>query len=267
MEGAMTSSTVSGDNRPTLIAISALACILQDVLHEGLGHGVTAWLSGAQKITMSTVALQSDIDTRWISANGTLVNIAFGAIFWLLLRRPQRYRSATRYFLVLAMAGNLFTGTGYFFFSGVANFGDWAAVIRGLQPHWMWQLGLVVLGMASYYVSMLLVAAQLKPFQNKDEGPGRLRGLCWTPYFTDGILAGLGGLLNPAGLFYVIASALPSTLGANAGLLSLPSMMRRGNRGHEVQVDIGHSAAWIVAAAIASLAFIFVLGRGLTWSR
>lgn len=214
------------DDLPTIIAISALGCILQDVLHEGLGHGVTAWLSGARSVTMSTVALQCDIDTRWISANGTLVNLLFAAIFWLLLLKPQRYRPATRYFLVLAMTGNLFTGTGYFFFSGVTNFGDWAAVIHGLQPHWMWQLGLVVLGVASYYASMLVVGAKLKPFQAKDEKSRRIRGLCWTPYFTDGILAGLGGLLNPAGLFYVIASALPSTLGANAGLLSLPSMMR-----------------------------------------
>jgi hypothetical protein len=256
------------DDRPTLIAISALACILQDVLHEGLGHGVTAWLSGARTITISTVALQCDIDTRWISANGTLVNLVFAAIFWLILRRPGGYRPATRYFLVLAMMGNLFTGTGYFLFSGVANFGDWAAVIRGLQPHWMWQLGLVVLGAASYYASMLLVGAQLKPFHAKGEGTRRLRGLCWTPYFTDGILAGLGGLLNPAGLFYVIASALPSTLGANAGLLSLPSMMRRWSGSEPEPVGpVERSTAWIAVAAIASLLFIFVLGRGLTWSR
>ena len=150
-----------------MIAVSVLACVLQDVLHEGLGHGVTAWLSGARQVTMSTVALQSDIETRWVSANGTLVNLFFALIFWLLLLKPERYRPTTRYFLVLAMAGNLFTGTGYFFFSGVTNFGDWAAVIRGLQPHWMWQLGLIVVGMASYYASMLLVAAQLKPFQEK----------------------------------------------------------------------------------------------------
>ena len=265
----MPADAVSGkDDRPTLIAISALACILQDVLHEGLGHGVTAWLSGAHRVTMSTVALQCDIDTRWISANGTLVNLLFAAIFWCLLRRPLRYGPATRYFLVLAMAGNLFTGTGYFFFSGVTNFGDWAAVIRGLQPHWMWQVGLVALGVASYYASMLVVAAKLKSFHGKDEGSQRFRGLCWTPYFTDGILAGLGGLLNPAGLFYVIASALPSTLGANAGLLSLPSIMRRLSRSEQEQVGpLGRSTAWIATAIIASLMFIFVLGRGLTWSR
>src|SRR5271154_417447 len=176
----MSSSVVPAkDDRLTLIAISALACIVQDVLHEGLGHGGTAWLSGAHHMTMSTVALQSDIDTRWISANGTVVNLLFAAIFWVLLLRPQRYRPATRYFLVLAMAGNLFTGTGYFFFSGVSNFGDWAEVIRGFQPHWMWQLGLVVLGVASYWASMLLVAAKLKSFQQAS--PQRLRVLCWTP--------------------------------------------------------------------------------------
>jgi len=254
------------DDKLTLIAISALACILQNILHEGLGHGVTAWLSGAHQITLSTVALQCDLDTRWISANGTLVNLLFAFIFWLLLLKPQRYRPATRYFLVLAMTGNFFTATGYFFFSGVTNFGDWAAVIRGLQPHWMWQLALVVAGVASYFASMLVVRAELKPFH--EEGSRRLRGLCWTPYFTDGILAGIGGLLNPAGLFYVIASALPSTLGANAGLLSLPSMMRKQSPNQDDQVaSIGRSMAWIVTAAIASLLFIFVLGRGLTWSR
>jgi hypothetical protein len=104
------------DDRLTLIAISALACILQDVLHEGMGHGVTAWLSGAHKVTMSTVALQCDIDTRWISANGTLVNLLFAAIFWVVLLRPQRYRPTTRYFLVLAMTGNLFTALATFSF-------------------------------------------------------------------------------------------------------------------------------------------------------
>ena len=256
------------DDRITVIAVSVLACVLQDVLHEGLGHGVTAWLSGARQVTLSTVALQSDIETRWVSANGTLVNLFSALILWFLLLKPERYRPTTRYFLVLAMAGNLFTGTGYFFFSGVTNFGDWAAVIRGLQPHWMWQLGLILVGMASYYASMLLVAAQLKPFQEKVPSPRRLRVLCWTPYFTDGILAALAGLLNPAGLFYVLASALPSTLGANAGLLSLPSMMRRISSSDAKQVGpIRRGAAWISTAAVAALLFIFVLGRGMTWWR
>ena len=264
------------DDRLTLISVSALACILQDILHEGLGHGVTAWLSGAHKITISTVAMQSDIDTKWISANGTLANLIFAAILWLILRKPQRYSPTLRYFLVLALAGNLFTGTGYFFFSGVANFGDWAAVISGFRPYWMWRVALVVLGAISYYASMLIVRAQLLPFRGPEPASRRIRALCWTPYFTDGVLAGVSGLLNPMGLFYVIASALPSTLGANAGLLSLPSMMRIRRRSAQESgaaanvapvAQIRRGIAWIVTGAIASLFFIFVLGRGLTWSR
>ena len=249
----------------TIVAVSALACILQDVLHEGLGHGVTAWLSGAHRITMSTVALQSDIDTRWISANGTLVNLAAAAVLWLILLRADRYPAVLRYFLVLTMAGNLFGGTGYFLYSGVANFGDWAAVISGLQPHWMWRLILIVVGAGTYYVSMLLVASRLRPFQGREPGWQNLRSVCWIPYFTDGILAGVAGVFNPAGLFYVLVSALPSTLGANAGLMSLPSLMDRRER--QDLVRIPRSVPWIVVGALASLLFIFVVGRGITWSR
>jgi len=248
----------------TMVAVAALACVLQDVLHEGLGHGVTAWLSGAHKITMSTVALQSDIDTRWIAASGTLVNLAAAVILWLLLYRSQHYRPVTHYFLVLALAGNLFTATGYFLFSGVANFGDWKTVIEGLPPHWLWRVGLIVLGAASYYGSMLLVMTKLRPFQGPN--PRSVRWVCWTPYFTSGALAGLAALFSPFGLFYMIASALPSTLGANAGLLSLPGLMRCGQRSEEGLV-IARSVPWIVAGFITSLIFIFVLGRGITWQR
>jgi len=256
------------DDRLTLIAISALACILQDLLHEGLGHGLTAWLTGAHRLTMSTVALQSDIETRWISANGTLVNLLAGGILWLLLARLRPDRPAMRYFLVLAMAGNLFTGTGYFLYSGVFDFGDWAAVIRGLQPHWLWRLGLVFVGAASYYASMRIVAGSLKPFRSEDGSLRRLRRLSWTPYLSDGTLAVLAGLLNPAGWFYVLASAVPSTLGANAGLLGLPRMVRELARTERGQVaPIRRSAAWIAAGVVASLLFVLVLGRGLTWSR
>src|SRR5580704_10963227 len=180
------------DDRITMVALAAIACVVQDVLHEGLGHGVTAWLSGAHRLTMSTVALQSDLDTRLISANGTMVNLLFAAIFWLVLRAGN-YQPTTRYFLVLALMGNLFTGTGYFLFSGVMNFGDWAAVIRGLEPHWAWQAGLVFLGVASYWLSMRVVGAEMEPFREKDGRSPRIRRLCWTPYFTDGILAAIAG--------------------------------------------------------------------------
>jgi hypothetical protein len=256
------------DDRPTIVAMAVLAYIVQDVLHEGLGHGVTAWLSGAHQLTISTVALQSDIDTRWISANGTLVNLATAAILWPVLTYFRRLSPRLHYFLALTLAGSLFTGTGYFFFSGVTNFGDWAAVIRGLQPHWIWQLGLVIVGAAAYYLSMLIVASVLRPFQGDEDHGRRLRRACWLPYLTEGILALVAGLLNPAGLFYVIASALPSTLGANTGLIVLPFMMRAPRfRSGTRSEPIRRSPIWIAAGIIVALLFILVLGRGIRWSR
>ncbi|MFZ0637174.1 MAG: hypothetical protein WA755_06790 [Candidatus Acidiferrales bacterium] len=264
----MNAAAPLSDDKLTIISIAALACVLQDVVHEALGHGVTAWLSGAHRVTISTVAMQSDISTRLISANGTVANLVFAAICWLLLWKPGKYSPAARFFLVMLLAGNLFSGTGYFFFSGVANFGDWAAVIAGLEPYWMWRLGLVVLGAVTYYASMLVVAAQLRPFHTKQANPRRIRGLAWTPYFTEGILAGLAGLLNPIGFFYVLASAMSSTLGGNAGMLSLPGMLRdRFAREGDGVGPIARSMGWIAAGVIVILVFVFVIGRSLTWTR
>jgi len=247
----------------TIVAVAAVACMLQHVLHEGLGHGGAAYLSGARFITMSTVTENADVDSKWILAAGTLVNLAAGAVFWVLLR-GKRYLPVVRFFLVIAMAGNLFTGTGYFLFSGVANFGDWAGVIKGWEPHGVWRVGLIVLGVVTYYAAMLLVAGELKAFR-RGGMPRRIRGLAWTPYFTEGVVGTLGGLMNPAGLFYVIASAIPATMGANAGMLSLPGIVGRGE-GEDVGV-IRRDWRWIGAAAVLLVLFIFVLGRGLTWHR
>ncbi|HXW61069.1 MAG TPA: hypothetical protein VEJ45_00585 [Candidatus Acidoferrales bacterium] len=263
-----TSPVPARDDLLTIIFTSIAAYILQNILHEGLGHAVSAWLSGAHHLTLSTVALSSDIETRWISASGTLVNLLFAAIFWLLLAKRKRYKPTTHYFLVLAMAGNLFTGTGYFLFSGVTNFGDWAAVIAGLQPHWLWRLGLLLVGVPAYAASLIVVARALQPFDQAGAPPRRIRILCWTPYIAEGAFAGLAGLLNPLGWFYVVSSALASTLGANAGMWSLPGIIRRRSPPTAEQVAaIPHSFPWIISVAVSGLLFIVCLGPGLRWTR
>jgi hypothetical protein len=43
--------------------------------------------------------------------------------------------------------------------------------------------------------------------------------------------------------------------------------MKRGSGSQEPVAPIERSPVWIATAAVASLLFIFVLGRGLTWSR
>jgi hypothetical protein len=103
---------------------------------------------------------------------------------------------------------------------------------------------------------------------HRDPAGSRLRQLSWIPYFTEAGLALAAGLFNPAGLSYVITAALPSTLGANAGLFSLPFVMHGwSTAAPESVATVRRSVPWILAGAIASALFIFVLGPGLTWSR
>ena len=131
--------TVPKDDLPTIVAISVVALILATMLHEGLGHGALALLTGATSGTLSTVAWSSVYDSRLVAAGGTLVNLACGTRLLDRTSGCAQCLCATRFFLLIACAFNLFTGTGYFFFSGVTNFGDWAQVIAGMQPYWLWR--------------------------------------------------------------------------------------------------------------------------------
>jgi hypothetical protein len=52
--------------------------------------------------------------------------------------------------------------------SGIAAFGGWAAVISGLSPGWLWRVLLVVFSAVSYYLSVLLLAVEMRPFFGSD---------------------------------------------------------------------------------------------------
>src|SRR5271168_2162922 len=147
------------DDGLTVCAISLVAEMISDVVHEGLGHAAVALLTGEKSGVLSTVAWSSAGDSRLVAAGGALANLAAGVVFWIVLRRVTRGSVRMRFFLLMSLAFNLFAGTGYFFFSGVTNFGDWAVVIAGLQAHWLWRTLLVVAGVAAYYGAVLVVGS------------------------------------------------------------------------------------------------------------
>jgi hypothetical protein len=248
-----------GDDRLTVIAISAVAYIFQDVCHE-CGHSVAGWLAGAHRITISTVAFQIDIDSLWAVAAGVLVNLISAALLLLLLLKPQRYKAATRYFLVLAMSMNLLNGTAYLLISGMFDYGDMGQVIEGLQPHWLWRLGLVLVGGVSFYGSIMAVGVKLKPF---DDQKRRLFRLVWISYVTARVVAGLAALFTHRGLSLVLISAI---LGSDVGLILLPRIMRDWRLSNEPAKQIERSRTWIVIGTICSLTFIFLLAPGVTLS-
>jgi len=260
--------TTTADDALTICAISVVAGILTNVVHEGVGHGLIALLTGTKSGVLTTVAWSSAFDSRLIAAGGTLVNLAAGLVFWLALRSAKRTSMPTRYFLLMSCAFNLFTGTGYFFFSGVTDFGDWAAVISGLHPHWLWRALLVIVGASSYYASVLLVGIGLVRYVGvpRDQQK-RLRKLTIVPYFSAILLAGVAGVLNPLGTQLLWQSALPATAGGQSGLLWLRYYIPRGTKPNRTPEQVERNSGWMVAAGILALVYIVVLGRGITLHR
>lgn len=250
------------DDAATICAISIIAEMLSTMLHEGLGHAAVAIATLHASGTLTSLAWVSAQDSRLVLAGGTLVNLVAAGVFWLLLRAARRARPALRFFLLISMTFNLLAGTGYFFFSGVSNFGDWAGVIDGLHPHGLLRAGLVVLGVASYWGAIVLVGSSLvRRMGVAPDDARRFRRLAWLPYFAALIVDGVAGLLNPIGWQYVFLSALAATAGGNCGLLWLryyiPKRVQPGER-----AVVGRSYPWIVAAAVLAVIFIGVFGPG-----
>lgn len=251
------------DDILTIIAISVVALMLSTMLHEGLGHGAIAMLTGTTSGTLSTVAWSSASDSKLVAAGGTIVNLIAGVLFWLALRAASNASPQTRFFLLIACAFNLFTGTGYFFFSGVTNFGDWALVIAGLHPYWLWRVLLIAVGAAAYYLAMRVVATSLVrslgvPLTDRP----RFRKLTWIPYFSAVIIEVIAGLRNPLGIALIFESALPATAGGNCGLLFMAKYLPKSTTPGPNSQPIARSYPWIVASAVLALVFILVLGSG-----
>ena len=260
--------TTTADDALTICAISVVAGILTNVLHEGVGHGLIALLTGTKSGVLTTVAWSSAFDSRLVAAGGTLVNLAAALVFWLALRSAKRTSMPTRYFLLISCAFNLFTGTGYFFFSGVTNFGDWAAVISGLHPHWLWRVLLAIVGASSYCAAVLVVGIGLVRYVGVPrDHQRRLRKLTIVPYFSAILLASVAGVLNPLGIQLLWQSALPATAGGQSGLLWLQYYIPRGTEPNRTPEQVERNSGWIVAAGILALVYTVVLGRGITLHR
>src|SRR6202521_1871313 len=163
--------------------MTLLAESIANVLHEALGHAATALLTGAKSGVLTTVAWSSDFDSRLVAAGGTLANLAAAMVFWIVLRSATGGSVRLRFFLLISLAFNLFAGTGYFFFSGVTNFGDWAVVSGRLHAHWVWRALLVIVGMASYFGAVLAVGIGIVRYVGVPRSESRrLQRLTLIPY-------------------------------------------------------------------------------------
>ena len=253
------------DDTLTVCAISVLAAMLASILHEGVGHAALALATGTKSGLLTAVAWSSETDSKLVATGGTLVNLLAGALFWATLRKGRNLAITTRYFVLISMAFNLFDGTGYFFFSGVTDFGDWARVIEGLQPHWMWRVALFAVGVATYYASVILVGtAYVRDLGVRLDDSARLRKLSLLPYISAIVIVGLAGILNPISKALVWQSALPATAGAHSGLLWFRYYIPKKTTPRQSPEIIERSYRWICAATVSALIYVIILGHGVT---
>ena len=70
-----------GHSKTTIVSMAVLASAAATLLHEGVGHGLTAWLSGSIPTELTSNHLSSMRPDRWVDAGGTLVNLFIGAPF------------------------------------------------------------------------------------------------------------------------------------------------------------------------------------------
>ena len=250
----------------TIAAITIVTTVITSLIHEALGHSGMCVAAGGDPRVLSTVHFECSVDTRLVAAGGTLANLICGALCWAVARTFTKSAS-WRYFFWQLMTFNLFDAGGYFLFSGVGNFGDWAAVVAGWHPPWAWRVGLVALGTLTYFrLFVPLCLRELRPFLGQDPvvRVERARRITLLPYFTTGILSCIAGALNPVGPLLILLSAAAASFGGNSGLAWMWTLLY-GPRipSSELQMpEIQRNWGWMVVAIILAIVFIAVLGPG-----
>ena len=245
------------NNKATIVSMAVLASAAATLLHEGLGHGVTAWLRGDIVTELTSNHLSSLRHDRWVEAGGTIVNLIAG-LAALIASRCAGNRANTRYFLWLLAALNLFPGAGYFMLSGIFGFGDWNAVISGLPHQVALRTAMTVAGVALYVLVARLLAVAIRPYvadRKTYNTVGRL------PYYAAGLFSCAAGLLDPLGLQLLFVSTIPAAFGGSSGMIWADNLMPR--KIPEQILVVRRQPGWWILAIILGAAYIFFLGRGI----
>lgn len=247
----------SASNKATIISMAVIASGAATLLHEGLGHGVTAALRGDVVTELTSNHLSSEVPDRLVEAGGTIVNVIVGFSALLLSSRMQRPN--LRYFFWLLAALNLLPGAGYFLFSGIMGFGDWNEVIRGLPHQALLRIAMTLFGLAFYAFSVRLLAISLRPFLGSRDDYNTLGRL---PYLAACVFSCIAGAFDPLGIKLLLVSTIPAAFGGSSGLLWADTFLREWAQ-TERPLLVEKAVDWWIAAVVLGGAYIAILGPGI----
>jgi hypothetical protein len=245
----------------TIISMAVLASAAATLLHEAVGHGMTAWLRGDIPTELTSNHLSSLRPDRWVDAGGTLISLFAGAIA-LMVSRSAGNRTNLRYFCWIFAALNLLPGAGYFLFSGILGFGDWAEVIRGAPHQAALRIVMACFGAGLYVMVVRLLAVAVHPYcpSRPDYNTvGRI------PYYAACLFSCAAGALDPLGLKLLLVSTAPAAFGGSSGLLWADSLLP-SRPANERTLLVNRQPAWWIAGTVLGLAYILILGPGIKFT-
>ncbi len=248
------------NDKPTIISMAVIASAAATLLHEGLGHGVTAWLRGDVVTELTSNHLSSLNPDRWVDAGGTIVNLLVGFGSLAVIGLAGRHCNI-RYFFWLLTVLNLLPAAGYFMLSGIFAFGDWYEVIRGLPYQLPLRIAMTLIGAAAYIGVVRLLVVTIRPFAPDRKSYNTVGKL---PYYAAGIFSCIAGAFDPLGVKLLLISTIPAAFGGSSGLLWADSFIPKS--ASEAALIVRRQPAWWVAAIVLGSAYVWFLGRGIEFS-
>ena len=247
-------------SKATIISMTVIASALATMLHEGLGHGVTAALRGDVVTELTSNHLSSLRPDRWVDAAGPIVNLIVGSGA-LFASHVAGNRANTRYFLWILAALNLLPGAGYFLFSGIFGFGDWFQVILGLPHQIALRIAMTTFGAALYVLVVRLLAVSVLPFLPNRSAYNSLGRL---PYCAAGLFSCAAGIFDPLGTKLLFVSTIPAAFGGSSGLLWADNLMPQTMP--EQNLVVHRNRLWWIGAVVFGTGYIVILGRGIAFA-
>ena len=244
----------------TLLAAACAAYLVADVAHEGLGHGGACLALGGKLILLSTTYEDCSIRSALIDGAGPVVGILVALLAWAWVRFAPPRSPAARVFLCLVFAFAAFWNVGYMVKSGLTDQGDWAFVIKGLEPSVAWHAGLTILGIVLYVLAMRMSGAVMRTALASETSSMRPFGFALTAILVAGLLSAAAATFDPRGPATILTDALPSSLGS-FGLVWVGWTMNKRDPGLRIAIPL--SPGWIAAGFASAVFFIAVLGPGL----
>jgi hypothetical protein len=255
----------------TVASIAAIAISLTVGFHEGI-HALTCLAVGGRLLEYSALYESCDSATifqrKMVAGSAPTFNLLAGVLLWIILQRSRKQAPQTWFFLWLFMLMNWFYGAGYFIFSGIANVGDWAVVINGWEPSWLWRVLMTIIGTLSF---MFFVRLALQEFGkmvggDADEQIRRANKLFILSYITSFVVVLMAGFFCPYGFLSLpVTAGIFAVIGALSPLLWMTRWFRTKGFVKLVKepLEIHRKWPWLVAAVIVVFTYVFILGRTL----